>query len=223
MQLSARLFSIITFLVSLGFVAQALPTTAKGGALAAREYSSPASYGNGSPSYGTPPYGDVDPSSKDLDILAIFTNFEAEYQPILADIAVVVDVATLNAKVDLLVEKMHALVICLKVTVQLSASDKARVVELFLNFFLACIKVCADVSIRLGVEACAGIWVKLDICFKLLIVAFDFCIGGFIGLLISACAKLDVSVFTALKTVHLSACIDLLQVLKVALGLGVAL
>jgi hypothetical protein len=52
-----RLFSIAAFLLSLGFIAQALPTPAKGAALSVRQYGTPASYSGNDDSYGTSSYG----------------------------------------------------------------------------------------------------------------------------------------------------------------------
>ncbi|KAG8794953.1 hypothetical protein FRC12_019743 [Ceratobasidium sp. 428] len=228
MQTFARLFSIITFLLSLGFVAQALPTVAKGGAPAAREYSSPASYGNSDPSYGTPSYSDVNPSSnKDgapaLDVIALFVDLKTDTDDIFAKMGAASDVAAFQALADALIVKVEACVGLLSVKVNLSTSDKARVVELILNFFVTCIKVCADVSIRLGVAACASVCLKLDICFKLFFLAIDICIDGFLGLFVFACAKLDGSVLAALKIVGFTNCIQLLNLSVVAAALGVAL
>jgi hypothetical protein len=86
MQTFTRLFSIVTFLLSLGFITQALPTPANGAALAVRQYDAPASYGD---SYGSNPYGSTENGnglSMDLDVLALVLDLKAKVEPLCVDL-----------------------------------------------------------------------------------------------------------------------------------------
>jgi hypothetical protein len=80
MQTFSRLFSIVTFLLSLGFIAQALPTPANGGALSVRQYGAPVSSGGNSgngDSYGT---------NGAIDVLAVMVDLKAKVDPILVEL-----------------------------------------------------------------------------------------------------------------------------------------
>jgi hypothetical protein len=84
MQTFTRLFSIVTFLLSLGFIAQALPTPANGAALAVRQYDAPASYDD---SYGSNPYVNAENGnglSVNLDVLNLVVELKDNVQVKLA-------------------------------------------------------------------------------------------------------------------------------------------
>ena len=90
MQTFSRLLSVVTLVLSFGFLAHALPISPSGSALAARQYGSPESYGNdnnhyGGSSYGGSEYGNVgeygSQAGNQIDVLALLTELKAQVDP----------------------------------------------------------------------------------------------------------------------------------------------
>ncbi|KAG8736809.1 hypothetical protein FRC10_008940 [Ceratobasidium sp. 414] len=210
MQTFTRLFSIITFLLSLGFIAQALPAPVQGGALAAREY------GHSDPSYGTVPYGNGEPANgkhgqHTPDVLAILGNLHNDVDPILSALKAADTEVDAKVHVDALVVKIKAAVDLLPtVLIAVDVDVKAKIAAICVKIFVAIITACAAVSVKLGVSVCLSLWAQIDVCLHLLFLALDVCLGGFISIFAQLCLNLDVSVFAHLKLIHLDHCVALL-------------
>jgi hypothetical protein len=90
MQTFGRLLSVLTFLLSLGFIAQALPAPVRSGALSVRQYSAPTpdSYSSGNnytPSNEGGNYSGYDGSNPSKsDVLALVLGLKADLDPKLA-------------------------------------------------------------------------------------------------------------------------------------------
>ncbi|CAE6388922.1 unnamed protein product [Rhizoctonia solani] len=201
----ARLLSFVTFLLSVGFLAQALPTTGNG--LVARDYSSPGGHNGGSghngnsgydgnsgynggheysPSYGkeaspASKEGDHDPSPK-IDVLAIVAQLYTDIEPICKEleVAATLEVATkLVDKIVILVKAMVA--VCVNVKLDLSVDVKTQVAIKLVAFICLVVKALAAVCVKLGVDlvvkALAAVCVKLgvDVCIAL-IAKIDVCL-----------------------------------------------
>ncbi|KAG9078918.1 hypothetical protein FRC06_008047 [Ceratobasidium sp. 370] len=216
MQTFARLFSIVTFLLSLGFIAQALPTPAQGAALAAREYGAPALYARSDPSSGTVPYGNGEPAGGNHghstpDVLAILLGLKADIDPMLTALVAADTVVVAKVQVDAIVVKVKAVVAVLPtVLIAVDAEVKAKIAALFVEIFVAIISACASVSVKLGVSVCLSLWAQIDVCLHLLLLALNVCLGGFISIVAKLCLDLDASVFVSLKLIHLDLCVALL-------------
>jgi hypothetical protein len=96
MQTFGRLLPVLTFLLSVGFMAQALPAAARSGALSVRDYSSPeysshgynspAGYNNGNDKYTSPHEnggysGSKGGINKNIDVLALVTDLKVQLDP----------------------------------------------------------------------------------------------------------------------------------------------
>lgn len=98
MQTFSRLLSVVTLVLSFGFLAHAMPIPTSESALAVRQYGSPESYGNnnhyggnsnggnsyGGNSNGGSEYGDVSEygsqAGNQLDVLALVTGLKAQLE-----------------------------------------------------------------------------------------------------------------------------------------------
>ncbi|KAG9097339.1 hypothetical protein FS749_006546 [Ceratobasidium sp. UAMH 11750] len=204
MQTFTRLFSIVTFLLSLGFIAQALPTpAAHGGALAAREYGAAAvyarsdAYGNGAPA--NTKNGGGDP----VDVLAIVVDLKAKVDPIVAMLGAATCVDDTKVQVDALVAEVKVVIAVLPtVLIAVSAEVKAKIAAIFVEIFIAIITACAAVSVRLGVAVCLSLWAQIDVCLHALLLALNVCCGGIIAIVAKLCLELDASVCANLKLIH---------------------
>lgn len=96
MQTFSRLLSVVTIVLSFGFLAHALPIPSSGNALVARQYGSPESYSNGN-NYGDNPYGSSNSDSEygnvgeygsqagnQIDVLTLLTDLKAKIDPSIA-------------------------------------------------------------------------------------------------------------------------------------------
>ncbi|KAG8719459.1 hypothetical protein FRC08_002773 [Ceratobasidium sp. 394] len=205
MQTFTRLFSIVTFLLSLGFIAQALPTpAAHGGALAAREYGAAAvyarsdAYGNGAPA--NTKNGGGDPP---VDVLAIVVGLKVKVDPIVAMLGAATCLDDAKVQVDALVAEIKVVIAVLPtVLIAVSAEVKAKIAAIFVEIFIAIITACAAVSVRLGVAVCLSLWAQIDVCLHALLLALNVCCGGIIAIVAKLCLELDASVCANLKLIH---------------------
>ncbi|KAG8694793.1 hypothetical protein FRC08_008253, partial [Ceratobasidium sp. 394] len=73
------------------------------------------------------------------------------------------------------------------------------------------------VSVKFGILVVLTLFAKIDICLKLLLVNLNICIGGILTLIAEALASATVGV---LGQIHLSACLSVLGLGGLSLGLG---
>ncbi|CUA73119.1 hypothetical protein RSOLAG22IIIB_10550 [Rhizoctonia solani] len=239
MQTFARLLSFVTFLLSVGFLAQALPTTGNG--LVARDYSSPGGYNGGSgyngnsgynggqeypPSYGkeaspASKEGDHDPSNK-IDILDLVTKLHANAEPICKKLEIAPTVEVATHLVDEIVVLIKALIaVCVNVKLDLSVDVKTQIAVKIVAFICLVVKALAAVCVKLGVDVCIALIAKIDVCLQLLLITLNVCIDGLLAIIISLCLKLDVSVLAALKLCNLELVVKVCALVKTVAGVAI--
>ncbi|CUA73132.1 hypothetical protein RSOLAG22IIIB_10566 [Rhizoctonia solani] len=243
MQTFARLLSFVTFLLSVGFLAQALPTTGNG--LVARDYSSPGGYNGGSgysgnsgyndnsgynggheysPSYGkeaspASKEGDHDPSNK-IDILDLVTKLHTNAEPICKKLEIAPTVEVATHLVDEIVVLIKALIaVCVNVKLDLSVDVKTQIAVKIVAFICLVVKALAAVCVKLGVDVCLALIAKVDVCLQLLLITLNVCIDGLLAIIISLCLKLDVSILAALKLCKLELLIKICGLVNAVLAL----
>ncbi|KAH7344169.1 hypothetical protein B0J17DRAFT_645561, partial [Rhizoctonia solani] len=200
---------VLTFLLSVGFLAQALPTAA-GNGLAVREYSTPAGYNSGSGYNGgsehtpSPSYSkEASPASKEgdhdhkLDLISLLAKLHDDVVPVCKEL-----VATV------LVDKIVVLV---KACVAVLVNVKLLPINLIPRLQLI-VKALAAVCVKLGVD--------IDVCLHLLLITLNVCVDELLAIIISLCAKLDVSVLTAIKVLNPQLLIKICALVKVPAGVA---
>ncbi|CAE6471976.1 unnamed protein product [Rhizoctonia solani] len=232
MQTFARLLSFVAFLLSVGFLAQALPTTA-GNGLAVRDYSSPAGYngGNGhsgdsgfpsSPSYSkesTPSFKEDNETPSKIDLLAHVGKLYVDLEPLCKDLELSVDVNAAATVVDKIVLVVKAFVaILVNVKLNLSLDIKTQIAVKIVACISLIVKALAAVCVKLGVNVCVALIAKIDVCLQLLLITLNVCVDGLLEIIISLCAKLDVKVLAALKVVNLDLFVRICLLAKVLAG-----
>ncbi|KEP47106.1 putative transmembrane protein [Rhizoctonia solani 123E] len=227
MQTFGRLLSVLTFLLSLGFFAHALPAAPNAG-LAVRAYGSPAPSNGG---YSKPTSGG--------DVLNIMADLKVKVDAHVEVLAKAVVVADVKARVDLLVADIKAVAtvctgvklnvdaeVTAKIAVTIVAIISVRLVSYSISMtFLtlleqAIVKVCAALSVKIGVQVCLALWAQIDVALHLLILTLNVCISGFLQILIKLCVNLDAEVIAALKVVRLDLCVKILAIVKVFVGVN---
>ncbi|CAE7197543.1 unnamed protein product [Rhizoctonia solani] len=202
MQTFGRLFSVLTFLLSLGFIAHALPAAPHAG-LAIRDYS-PA------PSNG----GYTKPSSGH-DILAVVADLKVKvdaHAVVMAKAGVLADVKVI---VDGIVADIKAVAtVCAGVKVNVDADIQAKIALHIVAIISVIVKSCAAVSAKIGVQACLALWAQIDVALHILILTLNVCISGFLQVLIKLCLNLDAEIIAALKVVRLDLCVRILVIAK---------
>ncbi|CAE6451224.1 unnamed protein product [Rhizoctonia solani] len=226
MQTFGRLLSVLTFLLSLGFLAQALPAAPASG-LAVRQYNSPSTQSPGS-GY-TKPSSDsgsgVTPVQgvKTIDVVAIVNvDLTPKVQAHVAAIAEVKTVADLDVKVKALIVDIKAIIaILVGAKVNIDAEAKLKLAVAIHAMIISIVKVCATVVAKLGVSACVGIMAQLDVVIHSLILTLIVCIDGFLGLLVKLFVDVDATVVAAIKTCGLSLIAKIL--LNINLGVNASI
>ncbi|KAF8759815.1 hypothetical protein RHS01_02221 [Rhizoctonia solani] len=160
MKTFARLFSFIAFLLSVGFLARALPTTA-GNGLAVRDYSTPAGYNESSPSYKE----DKGPSS--IDLVSVVVKLEKDLGVVCKELEASVDINAATVAVDKIVIIIKAFVaIIVGVKVDLSVDIKTQIAVQIVACISLIVKALAAVCVRLGADVCVALIAKIDVAFS---------------------------------------------------------
>ncbi|CUA78370.1 hypothetical protein RSOLAG22IIIB_07030 [Rhizoctonia solani] len=207
MQTFARLFSVLTFLLSLGFIAHALPAAPNAG-LAVRQYNSPA-----------PSNGGYSKPSSGSDALAIVAELKVKIDAHVDVLAKAVVVADVKARVDLMVVDIRAVATAfVGAKLDVDADIKAKLAVTIVAIISAIVKVAAAVSVKIGVQACLALWAQIDVALHLLILTLNVCIVGFVDILVKLCVNLDAEVIAALKVVRLDLCVKILVIIKAFVG-----
>ncbi|KAF8750467.1 hypothetical protein RHS01_09285 [Rhizoctonia solani] len=209
MQTFGRLLSVLTFLLSLGFLAQALPAAPASG-LAVRQYNSPSTQSPGS-GY-TKPSSDsgsgVTPVQgvKTIDVVAIVNvDLTPKVQAHVAAIAEVKTVADLDVKVKALIVDIKAIIaILVGAKVNIDAEAKLKLAVAIHAMIISIVKVCATSLPSL-----------------VLILTLIVCIDGFLGLLVKLFVDVDATVVAAIKTCGLSLIAKIL--LNINLGVNASI
>ncbi|CAE6384337.1 unnamed protein product [Rhizoctonia solani] len=225
MKTFARLFSFIAFLLSVGFLAQALPTTA-GNGLAVRDYSTPAGYNGGSPGSGspsTPSYSkESSPSYKEdkgpssIDLVSVVVKLEKDLGVVCKELEASVDINAATVAVDKIVIIIKAFVaIIVGVKVDLSVDIKTQIAVQIVACISLIVKALAAVCVRLGADVCVALIAKIDVCIQLLLITINVCVDGILAIIISLCAKLDVQVLAAIKLLGLELLVKICALVKI--------
>ncbi|CAE7197554.1 unnamed protein product [Rhizoctonia solani] len=202
MQTFGRLFSVLTFLLSLGFIAHALPAAPHAG-LAIRDYSPAPSNGG----YNKPTSGQ--------GVLDVVLDLKVKVDGHLGVLAKASVLADVKVAVEALVIDVKACAAALVgVKVDVDAEIKAKIAATIVVIISAIVKVCAAVSVKIGVQACLALWAQIDVALHLLILTLNVCITGFLQVLIKLCLNLDAEIIAALKLVRLDLCVRILVIAK---------
>ncbi|KAF8604477.1 hypothetical protein BDV93DRAFT_606138 [Ceratobasidium sp. AG-I] len=225
MQTFSRLLSVVTLVLSFGFLAQALPIPTPGNALAARQYGSPESYGkdnnyggnsyggnsNGGSEYGNGgEYGSQ--AGNQVDVLALLADLKAHVEPAATLLAAADNVESAKIQVNVMVVAIKSCVSTLTGKTALVEQDvKVKIAQLVFEIFLSIVSACSAVSVKLGVSVCLSLWASIDIALHLLLLTLNVCIGGLLQLIVALFASVDVSVLAQVKVLHLDLCVAILQ------------
>ncbi|CAE7122175.1 unnamed protein product [Rhizoctonia solani] len=194
-------------------------------------YSTPAGY-NGNSGYGghsgyngegySPSYSKEDPSYSNkegghtpIDLLAHVNKLKTDVEPLCKELEVAptVEVATgIVAKIVLLIKAFVAL--CVNVKLDLSVDIKTKIAVEIVACISLIVKALAAVCIRLGVTVCIALIAQIDVCLQLLLITLNVCVDGLLAIIISLCAKLDVSVLAALKLCNLELLVKICALVK---------
>ncbi|KAG8778472.1 hypothetical protein FRC12_024976 [Ceratobasidium sp. 428] len=93
------------------------------------------------------------------------------------------------------------------VDVVVSAEAKASIVACVCSIITLLVKVCAEVSVKFGIIAVVGLYAKLDLCLKVLLVNLNICIGGILALIVKSLTGATIGL---LAKVHLKLCLSVL-------------
>ncbi|CAE6431509.1 unnamed protein product [Rhizoctonia solani] len=233
MQTFARLLSFVAFLLSVGFLAQALPTAAAGNGIAVRDYSSPAGYsgagnnGNsGSPSSSSyskessPSFKDDDKSNS-IDILPLVLKLGKDIKPVCAELEAAADITVAVALVDKIVIIIKAFVaILVNVKLNLSLDVKTKIAVEIVACISVILKALAAVCAKLGVDVCIALIAKIDVCFQLLLITLNLCVDGLLAIIISLILKIDGTVLAVIKNLNLELFIKICGLLQIFASLG---
>ncbi|KAG9095074.1 hypothetical protein FRC06_010149 [Ceratobasidium sp. 370] len=213
MRTFARLFSIVA-LLSLGFVAQALPYEAKGGAVAARENGAPATFAGSDPSFsGVTPYDDDTPQNtrRAPDSMMLLTTLNNDVSVLCLKLKSSSNPEDAKAVIGLVISKLKACALA-----GLGATpipDKAKAATVFLGILQAVVTACAAVSAKFGAGICVDLLAQVDAAIFSLLSNLDKCFDGFVPVVAGLCAKLDGTFAANLKALGF-------QLVAKALGLA---
>ncbi|CAE6473777.1 unnamed protein product [Rhizoctonia solani] len=195
-----RLTTFLLFVLSLGFLTCAAPTSGNTQSLAVR--------GGGVDALVTVL---VDVHTKLEAHLAVCANAE-----VLADVETQL-VAKVAADLDVCTQAVVAIGAIADIDAKVKLDIAARVAVIVKLVAQILIKISAKLSVSVMARICA----QIDVCLKALLVALNICIQGVVGLALKAIVDLTVVVFLKVKLVL---CADVLGLLKIGGGgLGVSL
>ncbi|CAE6456796.1 hypothetical protein RSOLAG22IIIB_10700 [Rhizoctonia solani] len=195
----SRLTTFLLFVLSLGFLTCAAPTTGKTQDLAVR--------GAGAEALVAVC---VDVEAKLRAHLDVCTNVE-----VLADVD-----ANLVVKIVADLEAAAQAVVAIGAIADVNAKIKADIVARIAVIVQLVARILIKISAKLSVSVMAQICAQIDVCLKALLVALNVCIQGVVGLSLKAIVDLTVIVFIKVK---LLLCADILGLLKVNGVAGISL
>ncbi|QRV87159.1 transmembrane protein [Ceratobasidium sp. AG-Ba] len=226
MRTFTRLFSFITLFLSLGFIAQALPSNgivgptgngAKGPtarALAVRSYATPAAYNvnkpYGSTSYGSGSNNDNDPSS--LDVVSMMHTLKLDLAPRVEALGAAADFDAAQVQISNIVALIQTAVVEIEhVNVEVTKSVAAEIARCFVDIIISIVSACGLLVGKLGATICISLFVQLDTCLCLFLLALNAGISGLLQIVVDLCLKLDVKVLTDLKLCNTQLLIGILN------------
>ncbi|KAH7326935.1 hypothetical protein B0J17DRAFT_222944 [Rhizoctonia solani] len=186
-----RLTSILLFVLSLGFLVSALPTTVDSKALATRHASH--------------------------DLVGLIADLQPKVDDHVKAIVAVEAVVDLAAKVDVLVTDITACakaVVAIGANIEIDASVKADIAVKVAAMITVIVNACVSLVAKFGIMVVVGLLAKIDFCLQLLLVNLGVCVEGIIPLVAKIVAKLGVSVFAQ---VHLGLCVNVLGLIDLHL------
>ncbi|CUA77354.1 hypothetical protein RSOLAG22IIIB_06667 [Rhizoctonia solani] len=195
----SRLTTFLLFVLSLGFLTCAAPTTGNTQNLAVRGGSCPDAV-NALVVLETKLKGHLD----------VCANAE-----ILADVDAKL-IAVIKADINACVDAIVAIGVLTDVDAKVKADIVARIAIIVKLVAQILIKISAKLSVSVMAQICA----QIDVCLKALLVALNVCIQGVVGLSLKAIVDLTVIVFIKVKLVL---CADILGLLKVNGVAGISL
>ncbi|KAG8736810.1 hypothetical protein FRC10_008941 [Ceratobasidium sp. 414] len=207
MRTFARIFSIVAFLLSLGFVAQALPQ-AMGGALAARDVDGvPATFEGSSPSHGGYlPYDDgtTKHGRRASDPMMLLTTLNNDVNVLCLKLKTSSNAEDAEAVIGFIITKLKACALAGLGATPISDKTKAAT---------SIVAACAAVSAKFGTGICADLLAQVDATLLALLSNLDKCFGNFVPIVVGLCAKLDGTFAANLKALGF-------QLVAKALGLA---
>ncbi|CAE6459740.1 unnamed protein product [Rhizoctonia solani] len=185
-----RLTSILLFVLSLGFLVSALPTS-ESKALAARHASD--------------------------DLVTLIAKLEVDVNLHAKAIAAVTVAADVIAKVQLLVADVTTCanaVVAIGANIDIDASVRADIAVKVAAIISVIVKLCVDLVAKFGILVVVGLLAKIDFCLNLLILNLGVCVSGIVTVIAGIVAQIGVSV---LASVHLGLCINVLGLIRITL------
>ncbi|QRW15565.1 hypothetical protein RhiXN_03566 [Rhizoctonia solani] len=88
--------------------------------------------------------------------------------------------------------------------VSINADERASIVGCIASTIVLLVRVCAHVSVKLGINAVATVFADLDVHVRDLLVNLNICVGGILELIVKACVSLTVGFIDSVK-LHLIA------------------
>ncbi|KAG9120096.1 hypothetical protein FRC07_004560 [Ceratobasidium sp. 392] len=184
-----RLLSMITFLLSLSFIAQALPAATEGRALAVREY--------GIPSYAINPT-----NGKTPDIMITMSDFKNAIDVELLRLGGATDVAGAKIAVENISRKVKGVVYTIGgKKIPVTNEIKAKVAGKFIEVAKLLVAAFASALVKLGPDSLA-LFADFDHCFHILFVVISKSIGeGFGQACTGLSANFDNTTLTNIKSI----------------------
>ncbi|KAG8694646.1 hypothetical protein FRC08_008345 [Ceratobasidium sp. 394] len=191
-----RLTSFLLFVLSLSFLACALPSTAAAGSkdLAAR----------------------CDNCGQ--NVLGIVGALKTEVDVVVAALAKVDKVADVEALVNPLIVKVETAakaILAIGALANVDAVTKAQIVAEVVALIYVILQVCLSLSVKLGLSVLVAIFVKLDACLHLLLANLDICIVGILEIILKLLAGVSADIFAKLG---FSLCLEIFAFIGIHIG-----
>ncbi|QRV72211.1 hypothetical protein RhiJN_00225 [Ceratobasidium sp. AG-Ba] len=189
-----RLTSFLLFILSLNFLACALPTPANSGSkdLAIRNVQADA-------------------------LVAACVQLKADVTVHAAVLAKVETLVDAKAAVAVIVKDLNLaakVFMSLGAGLELDEKVKVEVVACIAAVISVIAQACLSVSLKLGLAVCLVIFAQLDVALRLVLVKLDICVNGIVALIVKALAQVAVE---ALIKINLHLCANVLGLLKISL------
>ncbi|QRV72101.1 hypothetical protein RhiJN_00115 [Ceratobasidium sp. AG-Ba] len=101
--------------------------------------------------------------------------------------------------------------------VTIDVEAQASIVACVCSIITLLVQVCAQVSVKLGIWVVIGLFAKIDICLKLLLVNLNICIGGILVLIVKGLSGVTLGL---LAQIHLGGCLGLFNMTGLSLGIS---
>ncbi|CAE7114907.1 unnamed protein product [Rhizoctonia solani] len=142
-------------------------------------------------------------------LCALLHKFILEAKACIEVIAGCNDIVTLKAKIAIFVALCNACaadLLKIGANIKVTADIQVSIVTCFVSLITLLVKVCLDLTVKLGVTVVLTLLAEIDIALRLCLVNLDICVGGILELILKGCTG---SVFAGLKTLALKACLGL--------------